>query len=213
MSLSGPPARDTSETPSQRERIRGHMKMVIDQLEGILKELKDVAKELREVVGQIDNLTADFDLDLEPDDWTVTASSTSSSERGLGDAFRLDFLNPDVLSDSWEFCNFLETSLSPGAAPLQKPTEGEEESPPPPRPEREPQRATPPRTPPATSTAYSQMNGGLPIPNGPAGCHPGLLQRGGHQLHAQSQDLPDLGHQGAGALQRQDPLPRPVLRR
>ncbi|KAJ8340703.1 hypothetical protein SKAU_G00353360 [Synaphobranchus kaupii] len=43
------PARDTSETPSQRERIRSHMKMVIDQLEGILKELKDVAKELREV--------------------------------------------------------------------------------------------------------------------------------------------------------------------
>lgn len=49
MSLSRAPARDTSETPSPRERIRSHMKMVIDQLEGILKELKDVAKELREV--------------------------------------------------------------------------------------------------------------------------------------------------------------------
>ncbi|GLD58226.1 UPF0583 protein [Lates japonicus] len=49
MSLSRAPARDTSETPSPRERIRSHMKMVIDQLEGILKELKDVAKELREL--------------------------------------------------------------------------------------------------------------------------------------------------------------------
>lgn len=49
MSLSRAPARDTSETPSPRERIRSHMKMVIDQLEGILIELKDVAKELREV--------------------------------------------------------------------------------------------------------------------------------------------------------------------
>lgn len=51
MSLSRAPARDTSETPSQtpRERIRSHMKMVINQLDGILKELKDVAKELREV--------------------------------------------------------------------------------------------------------------------------------------------------------------------
>lgn len=49
MSLSRAPARDTSETPSPRERIRSHMKMVIDQLDGILKELKDVAKELREV--------------------------------------------------------------------------------------------------------------------------------------------------------------------
>lgn len=34
---------------SERERIRGRMKMVIGQLEGILQELKDVAKELREV--------------------------------------------------------------------------------------------------------------------------------------------------------------------
>lgn len=49
MSLSRAPARDTSETPSPRERIRSHMKMVINQLEGILIELKDVAKELREV--------------------------------------------------------------------------------------------------------------------------------------------------------------------
>lgn len=49
MSLSRAPARDTSETPSPRELIRSHMKMVINQLEGILIELKDVAKELREV--------------------------------------------------------------------------------------------------------------------------------------------------------------------
>lgn len=49
MSQSGAPAREPSETPSQREQIRSHMKMVIVQLEGILKELKDVAHELREV--------------------------------------------------------------------------------------------------------------------------------------------------------------------
>ncbi|XP_071388081.1 inhibitory synaptic factor 1 isoform X2 [Centroberyx affinis] len=113
------------------------MKMVIDQLDGILKELKDVAKELREVVGQIDKLTSDFDFDLEQDDWTVaTASSTSSSERGLGEAFRLDFLNPDVLSDSWEFCSYLEASGASARRPGEQP-------------------------------GYSQMNGGLPIPNGP----------------------------------------------
>ncbi|KAK2853582.1 hypothetical protein Q5P01_006243 [Channa striata] len=164
MSLSRAPARDTSETPSPRERIRSHMKMVIDQLEGILKELKDVAKELREVVGQIDKLTSDFDFDLEPDDWTVaTASSTSSSERGLGEAFRLDFLNADVLSDSWEFCSYLEAAgaaarrtgdqpgdlraeLGRGTIPTQTQT---------------------PTPPPTTASVYSQMNGGLPIPNGP----------------------------------------------
>ncbi|MBN3305294.1 inhibitory synaptic factor 1 [Amia ocellicauda] len=144
MSLSRVQARDSTETPSQRERIRGRMKMVIDQLEGILKELKEVARELREVVGQIDKLTSDFDFDLEPDDWTVaTVSSTSSSERGLGDAFgRLDFLNPDVLSDSWEFCNFLET---PSPTATEKPTEGLGSS---------------------EQAAYAQMNGGI-IPNGP----------------------------------------------
>ncbi|XP_041850748.1 inhibitory synaptic factor 1 [Melanotaenia boesemani] len=160
MSLSRAPARDTSETPSPRERIRSHMKMVIDQLEGILKELKDVAKELREVVGQIDKLTSDFDFDLELDDWTVaTASSTSSSERGLGEAFRLDFLNADVLSDTWEFCSYLEAAgaaarssneqhvdLDRGAIPTQTQT---------------------PTPPPTTASVYSQMNGGLPIPNGP----------------------------------------------
>ncbi|MBN3316548.1 CO059 protein, partial [Atractosteus spatula] len=144
MSLSREQARDSTETPSQREHIRNRMKMVIDQLEGILRELKEVARELREVVGQIDKLTSDFDFDLEPDDWTVaTMSSTSSSERGLGDAFgRLDFLNPDVLSDSWEFCSFLET---PSPTTTEKPAEelGSSEQ-----------------------ASYAQMNGGI-IPNGP----------------------------------------------
>lgn len=165
MSLSRAPARDTSETPSPRERIRSHMKMVIDQLEGILKELKDVAKELREVVGQIDKLTSDFDFDLEPDDWTVaTASSTSSSERGLGEAFRLDFLNADVLSDSWEFCSYLEAAgvATRRAASLGGEHTGDAQL--------EQGRGTIPtqtNTPPPTASVYSQMNGGLPIPNGP----------------------------------------------
>ncbi|XP_028679247.1 inhibitory synaptic factor 1 [Erpetoichthys calabaricus] len=121
MSLSSAQAQDCSEIPSQREQIRSRMKMVIEQLEGILVELKEVARELREVVGQIDKLTSDFDFDLEPDDWTVaTASSTSSSERGLGDTFsRLDFLTPDILSDSWEFCSFLETPAVMAATPEQ----------------------------------------------------------------------------------------------
>ncbi|KAM9545472.1 inhibitory synaptic factor 1-like isoform 1-T2 [Salvelinus alpinus] len=173
MSLSRAPARDTSETPSQtpRERIRSHMKMVINQLDGILKELKDVAKELREVVGQIDKLTSDFDFDLEPDDWTVaTASSTSSSERGLGEAFRLDFLNPDVLSDSWEFCSYLEASVAAAnaahkAAPTEQPTDAGLE----PGAGRGciPTQTQTPTPPPTTASAYSQMNGGLPIPNGP----------------------------------------------
>ncbi|XP_063046036.1 inhibitory synaptic factor 1 [Engraulis encrasicolus] len=155
------------------------MKMVISQLEGILKELKDVAHELREVVGQIDKLTSDFDFELdaeqEADDWTVaTASSTSSSERGLGEAFRLDFLGShDLLSDSsWEFCNFLEASVTASAAasaaaacaststvphgagsgPGSGATVG---------------TTTTITTGTSMSSAYSQMNGGLPIPNGP----------------------------------------------
>ncbi|KAL1007182.1 hypothetical protein UPYG_G00083130 [Umbra pygmaea] len=176
MSLSRASARDTSETPSQtpRERIRSHMKMVINQLDGILKELKDVAKELREVVGQIDKLTSDFDFDLEPDDWTVaTASSTSSSERGLGEAFRLDFLNHDVLSDSWEFCSYLEASVSTHTSHKSASTEQPEDA------GLEagleagvgrgciPTQTQTPTPPPTTASTYSQMNGGLPIPNGP----------------------------------------------
>uniref|UniRef100_A0A096M2K7 Inhibitory synaptic factor 1 n=1 Tax=Poecilia formosa TaxID=48698 RepID=A0A096M2K7_POEFO len=96
-----------------------------------------------QVVGQIDKLTSDFDFDLEPDDWTVaTASSTSSSERGLGEAFRLDFLNADVLSDSWEFCSYLEAAGAAARRSSEQPGD-------------------------TTASVYSQMNGGLPIPNGP----------------------------------------------
>uniref|UniRef100_A0A8C2EBG7 Inhibitory synaptic factor 1 n=1 Tax=Cyprinus carpio TaxID=7962 RepID=A0A8C2EBG7_CYPCA len=148
MSQSGAPAREPSETPSQREQIRSHMKMVIEQLEGILKELKDVAHELREVVGQIDKLTSDIDFDLEPDDWTVaTASSTSSSERGLGEAFRLDFLSQDMLSVGWDFCNFLEASNRKAQREDTDEGQGRPSS--------------------STASVYSQMNGGLPVPNGP----------------------------------------------
>lgn len=39
---------------SEKERIRGRMKMVIGQLEGILQELKEVAKELRDVSVVLD---------------------------------------------------------------------------------------------------------------------------------------------------------------
>ncbi|XP_065139015.1 inhibitory synaptic factor 1 [Paramisgurnus dabryanus] len=156
MSQSGAPAREPSETPSQREQIRSHMKMVIEQLEGILKELKDVAHELREVVGQIDKLTSDLDFDLDPDDWTVaTASSTSSSERGLGEAFRLDFLSQDMLSDGWDFCNFLEVSNSSNRKAHRDEVDEEQE------------RSSSGMPTHATASVYSQMNGGLPIPNGP----------------------------------------------
>ncbi|NXH05892.1 CO059 protein, partial [Loxia leucoptera] len=129
----------------ERERIRGRMRMVIGQLEGILRELKEVAKELREVVSQIDRLTSDFALDLEPDAWTpATASSTSSSDRGGAslELCPLDFAASDVLSDSWEFCSFLDASTpsDPGDCP------------------------EPPRPPPARL-----MNGGVPVANGPRG--------------------------------------------
>ncbi|NXM82217.1 CO059 protein, partial [Oenanthe oenanthe] len=131
-----------SDGEGERERIRGRMRMVIGQLEGILRELKEVAKELREVVSQIDRLTSDFALDLEPDAWTpATASSTSSSDRGgasleLGP---LDLASSEVLSDSWEFCSFLDASTpsDPGDCP-------------------EPARPPPARL----------MNGGLPVANG-----------------------------------------------
>ncbi|XP_072573907.1 inhibitory synaptic factor 1-like [Paramormyrops kingsleyae] len=159
MSLREAPPRDTSETPSSREKIRSHMKMVIDQLEGILQELKEVASELREVVAQIDELTSDFDFDLEPDDWTgATVSSTSSSERGLGDTFRLDLLNPDVLSDSWELCSFLEASTGP-TLKLAEPQPGHKKP--------EPDVGDNSTAVPTNNSVYLQMNGGLPIPNGP----------------------------------------------
>ncbi|CAG5852830.1 unnamed protein product [Menidia menidia] len=119
---------------------------------------------LIEVVGQIDKLTSDIDFDLEPDDWTVaTASSTSSSERGLGEAFRLDFLNADVLSDSWEFCSYLEAAGAAARRCSEQPGD--------PRQELGrgtiPTQTQTPTPPPTTASVYSQMNGGLPIPNGP----------------------------------------------
>ncbi|KAM6058599.1 inhibitory synaptic factor 1 isoform 1-T2 [Chlamydotis macqueenii] len=144
----------SSKSNCERERIRSRMKMVIGQLEGILQELKEVAKELREVVSQIDRLTSDFEFELEPDDWTTaTASSTSSSEKG-GGVFELgpfDFTASDVLSDSWEFCSFLDASTpsDPGDAP-------------------EPPRLQP-QPPPARQPDYRLMNGGIPITNGPRG--------------------------------------------
>ncbi|NXA08759.1 CO059 protein, partial [Sapayoa aenigma] len=142
----------SSKSNCERERIRSRMKMVIGQLEGILQELKEVAKELREVVSQIDRLTSDFDFDLEPDDWTTaTASSTSSSDKGGGtfELGPLDFTTSDILSDSWEFCSFLDASTpsDPGDGPD------------PPR----------PQPPPARQPDYRLMNGGIPIPNGPRG--------------------------------------------
>ncbi|KAJ7311180.1 hypothetical protein JRQ81_006788 [Phrynocephalus forsythii] len=141
-------ATDGSHT-SERERIRGRMKMVIGQLEGILQELKEVAKELREVVSQIDRLTSDFEFELEPDDWTTaTVSSTSSSEKGGGmfDLGHLDFMTSDILSDSWEFCSFLEASTPSDSGDGGEP---------------------PPPLPPGPQPDYRLMNGGVLIPNGP----------------------------------------------
>ncbi|KAL2790808.1 inhibitory synaptic factor 1 isoform 2, partial [Daubentonia madagascariensis] len=124
------------------------MKMVIGQLEDILRELKEVAKELREVVSQIDKLTSDFDFELEPDDWTTaTVSSTSSSDKaGVGGPFdlgHLDFMTADILSDSWEFCSFLDVSTPSDSV------DGPES------------------TRPGAGPDYRLMNGGTPIPNGP----------------------------------------------
>uniref|UniRef100_A0A8D0ELW2 Inhibitory synaptic factor 1 n=1 Tax=Strix occidentalis caurina TaxID=311401 RepID=A0A8D0ELW2_STROC len=144
----------SSKSNCERERIRSRMKMVIGQLEGILQELKEVAKELREVVSQIDRLTSDFEFELEPDDWTTaTASSTSSSEKGGGtfELGPLDFAASDILSDSWEFCSFLDASTpsDPGDCPEL------------PRPQ--------PQPPPTRQPDYRLMNGGIPITNGPRG--------------------------------------------
>uniref|UniRef100_A0A8C8RIR0 Inhibitory synaptic factor 1 n=1 Tax=Pelusios castaneus TaxID=367368 RepID=A0A8C8RIR0_9SAUR len=149
MNSRGPQDRQPSEpaagSSSERERIRSRMKMVIGQLEGILQELKEVAKELREVVSQIDKLTSDFEFELEPDDWTTaTVSSTSSSEKGGGmfDLGQLDFMTSDILSDSWEFCSFLEVSTPSDSG------DGSEQQP-------------------ARQPDYRLMNGGVRTPNGP----------------------------------------------
>ncbi|XP_078055976.1 inhibitory synaptic factor 1 [Mustelus asterias] len=164
MSARGSPPRQPSEIAAPRtpvkEVIRNRMKMVIDQLEAILQELKEVAKELKEVVKQIDRLTSDFDFEMEPDDWTIaTISSTSSSDTArnhdkcgtLSDYGQLGFLTPDILSDSWEFCSFLELPVEPSKA--EAGGDGKEAPPTPSEPD------------------YRMMNGGL-IPNGPEGCAP-----------------------------------------
>ncbi|CAM5087149.1 unnamed protein product [Natator depressus] len=150
MSSGGSQNTQPSEDPaggssSERQRIRCRMKMVIGQLEGILQELKEVAKELREVVSQIDKLTSDFEFELEPDDWTTaTVSSTSSSEKGGGtfDFGQLDFMTSDILSDSWEFCSFLEVSTPSDSGDGSEQQLG-----------RQPD--------------YRLMNGGVLTPNGP----------------------------------------------
>lgn len=139
---------DDPNSGGERERIRQRMKMVIGQLEGILRELKEVAKELREVVSQIDKLTSDFDFELEPDDWTTaTVSSASSSDKaGVGGPFdlgHLDFMTADILSDSWEFCSFLDVSTPSDSM------DGPEAA----------------RS--AAGPDYRLMNGSMPIPNGP----------------------------------------------
>lgn len=104
------------------------------------------------MVGQIDKLTADFDLDPELDEWTVaTASSTSSSERGLAETFRLDFLSHDTLTDAWDFCGYRKTAHDEDELLEEEEEPGSSAS----------------ATPTPTVNAYSQMNGGLPIPNGP----------------------------------------------
>ncbi|NP_001098902.1 inhibitory synaptic factor 1 [Bos taurus] len=143
----GQPSDDPS-SGGERERIRQRMKMVIGQLEDILRELKEVAKELREVVSQIDKLTSDFDFELEPDDWTTaTVSSTSSSDKaGVGGPFdlgHLDFMTADILSDSWEFCSFLDISTPSDSVDCPESTR------------------------PGAGPDYQLMNGGLPVPNGP----------------------------------------------
>lgn len=100
------------------------------------------------MVSQIDKLTSDFDFELEPDDWTTaTVSSTSSSDKaGVGGPFdlgHLDFMTADILSDSWEFCSFLDVSTPSDSV------DGPESSRP------------------GAGPDYRLMNGSTPIPNGP----------------------------------------------
>ncbi|XP_076154969.1 uncharacterized protein LOC143138360 [Alosa pseudoharengus] len=74
-------ARVSERSGGRRQRIRSHMREVMEQLEYVLAELKDVARELQEVVGQIDKLTGDMPLDADTDQ-SIAASSSCSSERG-----------------------------------------------------------------------------------------------------------------------------------
>ncbi|XP_067275714.1 inhibitory synaptic factor 1 isoform X2 [Pseudorasbora parva] len=55
-----------------------------------------------------------------------------------------------MLSDSWDFCNFLEASNRKAH-----------------REETEESQGRPSSSAPTTASVYSQMNGGLPVPNGP----------------------------------------------
>ncbi|XP_026876559.2 inhibitory synaptic factor 1 isoform X2 [Electrophorus electricus] len=72
-----------TESPDRRERIRDHIRMVMEQLEEVLTELKDVARELREVVAQIDKLTADIDLDTREDteEHKMTLACSNAAEK------------------------------------------------------------------------------------------------------------------------------------
>ncbi|XP_035391729.1 inhibitory synaptic factor 1 isoform X3 [Electrophorus electricus] len=79
-----------TESPDRRERIRDHIRMVMEQLEEVLTELKDVARELREVVAQIDKLTADIDLDTREDTEEHKMTLACSSERALMEFFRVE---------------------------------------------------------------------------------------------------------------------------
>ncbi|XP_070618049.1 inhibitory synaptic factor 1 isoform X2 [Erythrolamprus reginae] len=108
--------------------------------------------EQKVVVSQIDNLTSDFEFEMEPDDWTTTTvSSTSSSEKGGGlfDLGNLDFMTSDILSDSWEFCSFLEASTPSDSG------DGSE------------QQLTQPQQPLGHPPDYQLMNGGVLMYNGP----------------------------------------------
>ncbi|KAK9393911.1 UPF0583 protein C15orf59 like [Crotalus adamanteus] len=110
---------------------------------------------LEGVVSQIDKLTSDFEFELEPDDWTTTTvSSTSSSEKGGGlfDLGHLDFMSSDILSDSWEFCSFLEAST---------PSDLGDSS------EQQQQQQPQSQQPPGHQPDYQLMNGGVLISNGP----------------------------------------------
>uniref|UniRef100_A0A8C9FLN6 Inhibitory synaptic factor 1 n=1 Tax=Pavo cristatus TaxID=9049 RepID=A0A8C9FLN6_PAVCR len=135
---------------------------------------------MRRVVSQIDRLTSDFEFDLEPDDWTTaTASSTSSSEKG-GVSFELgplDFAAADILSDSWEFCSFLDTSTPSDQG----------DGPDPPR----------PQPPPCRQPDYRLMNGGVPIANGPRG---GTPDSSSEEAFAPQQKGPH--HRTAGTRER-----------
>ncbi|NWU43056.1 CO059 protein, partial [Hylia prasina] len=104
-----------SEGEGERERIRGRMRMVIGQLEGILRELKEVAKELREV-GKARDCAGPQKGRAGPgsgwgQDWDGDRHERYQSWGGLG--LGLGWGQP------WEFCSFLDASTpsDPGDCP------------------------------------------------------------------------------------------------